>query len=280
MTSNISLPRGLLAAAIAALAIGASTDTLAANAITQQAWNGGAGVAPAIGLGDTITASKALPQSNMADNPLLSNSAWAHAGGSPWYSFQLTTTADLLIHLDPANPAVSFAPGLTLWTSGANNFDGGTGNLDEVASNGWNAPHSFNAFGQIGDPGTFWMSVDPVHGVLGNQLETLAYASTGPAHDASETGWGETITPGVHDVSVDDLYEHGIGGSAIGNSILLTVHGAQAGWYTLFIGGTNNALASQSYGLSVSAVPLPAPAGLMLGALGVLGAGLRKRKRA
>lgn len=267
--------RGALAAAIAALMLGVGSDALAADAVTLQNWNGGVGAAPAIGVGDTLTATKNLPKSNMADNPDLNYSAWAHAGGSPWYSFQLTTVADLVIRLDPTNPEANFNPGLTLWTSGATPFDGGTSNFDEVASNAWNAPHSFNAFGQIGDPGTFWMSGD-----LGTQLETLAYASTGPAHDASETGWGETIAPGVHDVSVSDLYEQGIGGSAVGNAILLTVHGAQAGWYTVFIGGTNHALASASYELSVSAVPLPAPFGMLCAALGAVGLGARRRARA
>ncbi|MBI4694449.1 MAG: hypothetical protein HY749_10550 [Gammaproteobacteria bacterium] len=147
-----------------------------------------------------------------------------------------------MIRLDAAVAGTNFNPGLTLRTSGASRFDGGTGNLDEIASNGCNAPHSFNAVGQIGDAGTAWQS-----GALGNQLETLAYAVTGPSHsDPDTTGWGETFGAGVHDVSVDDRYEHGIGGTANAgaNRLELTVTGAHAGWYTLFIGGTNQSLSA------------------------------------
>lgn len=280
MISSPPFCRGLLGIAVMTVLLGTGSAASADDAVTIQGWNGGAG--PELAKGETLVATKSLAQSGMADNPLLNYSAWAHAGGSPWFTFHLTEVADLKIRLDPTNTDVEFNPGLTLWTSGNNQFNGGTSNLDEVASNDWNAPHSFNAFGQVGDPGTFWMSVDPQLGTLGNHLQTLAYAITGESHDATETGWGESIVTGVHDLSIDNLFEAGISGTALAgaNWLALDVIQAQPGWYTLFIGGTNHAASSQSYNLSVAAVPLPAPALLMLSALAGLGVATRRRRDA
>lgn len=76
MNSTSLSTRGALAAAIATLVLGVGSDALAADAVTLQDWNGGgAGAAPAIGVGDTLTATKTLAKSSMADNPDLNDSA-------------------------------------------------------------------------------------------------------------------------------------------------------------------------------------------------------------
>lgn len=226
--------------------------------------------------GETISATQSLSKSNYSDNPNLLNSAWAHAGGTPWYTFQLLSTADVSIDLTAVTPGADFNPGITVWANGASVFDGGADNIEVGPNNGWTAPHSFNATGQIGDDGTLWMS-----GTNGNMLQTLVYAVTGPSHaNSADNGWGETILAGVNDISVDNTFEQGITGTASGNSIHLAFSQLQAGWYTAFIGGTNNALTSQNYMLSVTAAAVPEPSSwaLMLAGLGAAVAIRRQRK--
>lgn len=280
-----SFKRTAIQVLILGVMTGAASNAMATGAITLQSW-GVAGVAPELGLGETISVTKSISKSNWSGNPTLNYSAWAHAGGTPWYSFHLTEAANLKITLTAANPsaaaAANFNPALSLWTSGANEFDTGTSNFDEIASNGWNAPHSFNAVGQIGDNGTYWMSYDPnTDTVMGNQLETLAYANTGASY-TSGTGWDEQILSGVHDVSVTNTYESGIYGTAVlgSNSLELNVISAQAGWFTLFIGGNNNASSTQGYVLAVNAAPaVPVPAAAWLMGSGLIGlAGIARRR--
>jgi hypothetical protein len=272
--------RAALAAAV--LLACAAPAAQAADAITFQAWSNGAGDEPAIGMGDSLSVTKNLAKSNYSDNPSLLHSAWAHAGGSPWYTFQLTGVSDVTISLTPgAGASATFMPGMTVWASGASMFNGGTGlgnNGEEQANNGWNSPHSFNAVGQIGATGTLWAASG--HG--GNLLETLAYAVTGASHTSTgngETGWDENILTGFHDLS-SNTYVNGITGTANAGaqSLSMAFNDMQAGWYTVFIGGTNHASASSDYVLSVSAVPEPETYAMFLAGLSLLGLAVRRRK--
>ncbi len=274
----INLSRSLLFTALAGIGFAAHAD----DAIDFRDWDAG-GSAPVLSAGDTLTVSDhSVLRSNFGGNPALLDSAWAHAGGTPWWNFYLDGSADVTITVSQADATLAFAPGITVWTSGAEQFNGGTSNHSEVSSAGFNAPHSFNAVGQIGDFGTYWMS-DPG---MGNMVETLAYGYTGASRDASETGWGETIVQGVNDVSITDLYEQGISGSwgtdANGLSfVTLTFSGMQEGWYTLFVGGTDNDLVKNTlFDMTVSAAPVPEPEtwAMLLAGLGLLG--LRARRRA
>jgi PEP-CTERM motif len=257
-----------------AVALVWTQSALAAAAVNVHAWGTGP-TNPSLSIGGTITATHTLSKSNYGDNPSLMNSAWAHAGGTPWYAFQLTSLADVSIDLTPTNASAAFNPGLTLWATGNAIFNGGLESI-ETGNNGWGAPHSFNATGQIGDAGTLWGS-----GANGNLRQTLAYAVTGPAHtDASLNGWGEVINQGVNDISIDNTFEQGITGTAAGNSIHLNVNKMAAGWYVAFIGGTNNALTSANYQLSVSAAaPVPEPETWALGLAGLAVLGWARARR-
>jgi hypothetical protein len=227
--------------------------------------------------GQTISAThNGLSKNGYSDNPDLMNSAWAHAGGSPWYSFQVLTTTDVSLALTPKTAGANFNPGLTVWATGSSAFNGGSDNIEEGTNNGWGAPHSFNATGQVGDDGTLWMS-----GANGNVLQTLAYAVTGPAHtDAANNGWAEVINSGVNDVSIDNTFEQGVTGTATGNSIQLNFNQLKAGWYVAYFNGTNSALTNTAYNFSVTAAPaVPEPSTwlLMLAGLGVAAA-MRRRQ--
>ena len=271
----------LVGAAIAAAFAVAAPSASAANAVTFKPWGNGAGNAPSLGVNDVLSVTKTgVGSNNYSDNPALNNASWAHSGGSPWYTFFLTSAADVSINLVPtAGAGVSFNPGMTVWASGGSKFDGGTGNFDDVGENGWNSPHSFNMIGQIGAAGTLWST-----GSFGNQIETLAYAITNTELDGAGNGWGETIAAGVvKDVSTSNTFERGVTGSATGNSIRMDFSAMQSGWYTIFFGGTNGDYTATSYDLRVSAnaiaaVPEPGSWALMIGGLGLVGALARRRK--
>lgn len=261
----------------------ASSFSLAENGVALQNWRGGAGAFPSLSPGERVEAVGGMPGSNYAGNPRLENSAWAHLGDT-WWRFHLTAATDVVVHLAPVDPGAAFKPGLTVWASGDTSFDGGASDPDEVAVNGWDTPHSFNAVGQVADDekGTWWMGGFPHCGESGDQpcsnmKETLAYAMSGPQRLATEgTGWNEDILWGVHDVSVSDTYEKGISGNVGGNWARLVFHDMQPGWYVIFAGGTEHGLPVTDMRLSVTAVPEPQSFAMLLAGLGLLGAMSRR----
>lgn len=260
-----------VAAALAGLCLSAvAAPAFAANAIIAQAFDGNATALSAPGTSLVATGGSASPNS-YTDNAFLKNSAWAHTGA--WWNFELTFTTDVKVKVVADTPA-DFAPGFTVWASGNDEFTGGTTNPTEESAVGINAPHSFNATGDIGDHGTLWMS-----GSLGNLQQTLGNAIAGPnSYGSSETGWGEVMTPGAHDLSLTDDFESGVSGSVGQGTAELVFNSLQPGWYTIFVGGTDGSLGGSPFTLSVSAVPVPA-AVYLFGSAVVGLAGLRRRRR-
>ena len=278
MQSSKVFQRSAIATALTAMvAVFAAADAVAAGAVTFQSWNGVVGDA-SIGAGDTLTAFKDLPKSNYSDNPSLNFSAWAHAGGSPWWTFQLTEAVDTTIRLEATTSGAAYKPAMTVWASGNEKFDGGESAVTtEVANNGWDTPHSFNAVGELGSFGTYWMSGDGVT-TYSNMKQTLAYGVTGPSHD-SGTGWGESILQGVHDVSVDNTYESGVAGSTGSNWLEISFTNLQPGWYVIFAGGSDHSLSTQNMTLSVNTAPVPEPETWAMLAAGLVGMAFMRRKQ-
>ncbi|SFW16164.1 FxDxF family PEP-CTERM protein [Nitrosovibrio sp. Nv17] len=268
----------LRTALASALVIAFSPAALADNAIDFRDWDGGVGSTPTLAAGSALNATRDLPKSNYSANPQLAGSAWAHAGGSPWWTFQLTSAADVTVHLAPSAAEAAFKPAFTVWTSGDAKFDGGESAVDhEIATNGWDSPHSFNAVGQLGDFGTYWMSHDPDTGtVYGNMKETLGYANAGAAQAVG--GWGESVQHGAFDVSITNDYESGVTGAVGSNWAQLSFTNLQPGWYVVFAGGADHALATTGMNLTVSAVPEPESYAMLLAGLGLLGAMSRRRR--
>ena len=267
------MKRQFTAAAMAAAALlAASSGALAADAVGITTLT----TTPGLSAGQSVSAAASLVKSGYSSNSALAFSAWAHAGS--WYTFQLATDANVSIDLQTTN-GVNFAPGLTLWASGSNAFDGGVEGTQTSDVSGWGDPHSFNATGQVanGDFGTNWMST----AAGSNMLQTLAYAVSGPSFTADQTGWGETITNGAHDVSINNTFESGITGSVTATGLHLDVNALKTGWYTVYIGGTNHAGVGGNVSLAISALaPVPEPGtwALMLG--GVAALSLRRRQKA
>ncbi|SEN57784.1 PEP-CTERM motif-containing protein [Nitrosomonas marina] len=247
-----------------------STGVEAADAVGPKPWT----TANSLNSGSTsITASEAASKNSYTTNPALNNSAWAHTGD--WFTFQnLLDGADVSVTV---NGDADFVPGLSVWATGASEFDGGTENfLSETSTAGFGTPHSFNVTGAMGDAGTLWMA----DGQGGNVLETLGYAVANPGVNyTSGTGWGETIQSGAHDVSLTNAFEAGISGSTGAHSATLEFNDLAAGWYTVYVGGTDGTTAGGGYDLVVSAVPEAETWAMLLAGLGLIGWRLRNQPR-
>ncbi|MBX3616175.1 FxDxF family PEP-CTERM protein [Nitrosomonas sp.] len=245
-----------------------SSNVYAADAVAPKPWTGGDNI---VGPGETISVDESALKSAYSDNPSLNYSAWAHTGD--WFVFQNTGLGDVTVTV---NGSSGFVPGVTVWATGANPFDGGTeGFGSEISLAGFGTPHSFNATGAMGDDGTLWMA----NGQGGNVLETLGYAVSGPSH-TTDTGWGESILNGAHDVSLTNTFENGIGGSVGAHTASLAFNDLAPGWYTVYVGGTDHTSAGGAYTLTVSAVPEAETWAMLLAGLGLVGWRMRKHHKA
>ena len=250
------------------VAAGSAREARAAGAIGISTWDGGASEAQVDSVGASASASgQAGLASSMAGNPLLAGSAWAHTGA--WWSVHLGAVPSVQIQVQATDPA-EFAPGLSVWAIGDAAFDGGTTSFGgEIATSGFGTPHSFNAEGPLGDAGTLWMQ----DGQGGNAKELLGYAISGPSF-LGDTGWGESIEHGAHDVSATDDYVASVSGAVADGLAELDLHGVTSGWYLIYVGGTDHARSGGLFDLRVTAVPEPSTALLV-----VLGLGLVARRR-
>lgn len=260
------------AAQVSVIAVAAlfGANAYAVNAVIPQSWT----TTNHLDTGSsTITASGAgLAPHGMTTNPALNNSAWGHAGR--WYTF--------MNHFDGGDVNVTvngdsnLVPGLAVWATGSAEFDGGTeGFGGETSTAFFGTPHSFNVSGAMGDAGTLWMA----NGQGGNVIENLGYAVSNPSVNfTSGTGWGETIQAGVHDVSLSNTFEAGVTGSTSAHSATLAFNDLAAGWYTVYVGGTNAATAGGGYDLVVSAVPEAETWAMLLAGLGLIGLAFEKNQ--
>ena len=204
-----------------------------------------------------------------ANAPISSNSAQGLSGA--WYTFYVEHPLDLSVEVQTLSG--TFSPGITVWASGNDEFDGGNPGFEEYSPlAGQTTPFAFNATGVTGAAGTQWMS----EGFGGNLKETLAYAQSGPT--ATTTAWGELILHGVNDVSTTDTYEGGISGSVGSGFASLEFSDMQPGWYAAFVGGSNPASTAGWYSFTVSAVPEMETWLMMLAGMGILGWHLKKQQ--
>jgi hypothetical protein len=263
------------ASLIAVVALFGTNVAEAANAVTQRAWSGN----NYLDIGSTAITGAGAPNNKRGytDNAALNYSAWAHAGH--WFSFE-NKLDDWDVSITVTGNG-AYVPGLTVWATGATQFDGGTSGFGgEIGATGTGTPHSFNATGAMGDSGTKWMA----SGLGGNALETLGYAVANPNVNYGPsagvpTNWGETIQFGAHDISLTNIFESGVSGSAGGQAVTLDFNDLAAGWYTLFIGGTDSNSNNGGYDLVVSAVPEAETWAMLLVGLGLIGWRLRSQPR-
>jgi hypothetical protein len=245
-----------------AVAIGFSclpaAEAPAEGAVSFQAWDGGA-VDQEVELGETATAAGSAAAAAMAGNPDLWGSAWAHVGR--WWSVQLPDAPETRLRVEAAEPA-TFAPGLSVWAIGTEGpFDGGTtGFAGETSNPLVGTPHSFNAFGALGDPGTLWMAEG--HG--GNAKELIGYAISGPSY-LGATGWGESIVAGAHDKRLSSDFATGVSGLVGAGVVELVLEGISSGWFAIYVGGTDPGppeapFPAGAFTLTVTSVPEPGSA--------------------
>jgi hypothetical protein len=108
-------------------------------------------------------------------------------------------------------------------------------------------------------------------------LETIGYVNSGSVTGA--TAWDNNATSGNSAIMAagDVFVGTGSYSSVAGESATLSLDNLDAGWYTLFISGTDGSLTGSPMSLSVSQVPVPAAAYLFGTALiGLFASGRRK----
>jgi hypothetical protein len=260
---------GLLWIAFALAVSAPAHDARAAGAIGFTSWDGAVAEPLLAAEGDAAVAS-GVPglASSMAGNPGLNGSAWAHTGD--WWSFRVGDVPAVRIRVEAAD-ASELAPGVSVWASGAAAFDGGTNSFgSETSTAGFGTPHSFNAFGALGDAGTLWMQ----DGQGGNAKELLGYAIAGPSF-LDATGWGEAIETGAHDRRTSDDYASAVSGSIGAGFVELLLEDVAPGWYFLYVGGTQHGLAGGAYTLRARAVPEPGTSLLVAAGVALLVGGRR-----
>ena len=243
-------------------------------------------------LGTTITATS-FNSSNVGftGNPALTNNAWGMQGA--FTNFYLPTSA-LTVTIDARSSVLNY-PAFSIFRSDGP-FAGETVAVDtplEVTGQ----IHNFNSVGQAALPsdpssiGIRW-AVGP-----NGLVETLGYASSSANNYTN--GYGGAVNSGAHDISTDNLYETGVTGSigTVGNPAFATskrfadliLNDLQAGWYSLFVGGSDISAAgaaitvkvtasAQASSYNPTAVPVPAAAWLFGSALaGLIGLGRKKQ---
>lgn len=209
----------------------------------------------------------------------LNDSAWGHA--VTWFSFDVTA-ANQTVTITDSVLSGTRALAFSVWSSNGA-FNGGTTSPGELSLS-TNAPHSFNAVGQLGANGTVWASdSSAVAGGGGNLLKTLAYVNGGSSYASGD--WGEAINSGVNRVDPSNTYFTSLAGSTAAGSAgfsQLVFQNLATGWYTVAIGGADNTLlgtATQQLSVSsVSAVPLPGAVYLFGTALAGLVASARRKQ--
>lgn len=190
-------------------------------------------------------------------NPALTNDAWGMQGS--WLSFQVPSPATTVITL---TSATTNAPGFTVYRTNGSFTGKGTG-VDKF-TNG--AIHDFNQVAQAGTAGIVWATDASVTTSLpGNTtangiVETLGYVNASGIDYTN--AYGASVKSGAYDLSVDNLYENGVYGS-VGSGVgttgglkyaTLTLKNLAAGYYTIFLGGTNTNGTNTPIDVMVSAI--------------------------
>ena len=268
--------------AVATLTL-ASTGAFAANAIGVAAddtnyWATSNHLGMGAAVGGTISATNIMESVNgFAGNAALGNASWGHAGA--WLTFMTHDVLDTSITVSADN-AGNISPGFTIWRTDGQ-FDGGTGGTGEapnVLSGPQQTPHSFNQIGAAADNGTIWMTDDSIGGnTAAGILETVAYVNSGS--ETGATAWDDNAGTGNSAILGAGSIMSGTGSfsSVAGNSATLDLDNLAAGWYAIFISGTDGALTGSPMTLTVSQVPVPAAVYLFGTALaGLFASGRRK----
>lgn len=218
-------------------------------------------------------------------NPALTNDAWGMQGA--FTNFYLDSSAST-VTVDTRSSAKNF-PAFSIFRTNVAYAGTTVGDDGDAAVTG--QIHKFNSVGQAGDDGIIWATGPD--GIV----ETLGYISSSSKNYVNS--FGGVINSGVHDVSIDNLFETGVSGviGTTGNPdfatskrfATLTLNDLQAGWYALFVGGSDilgtggdislkvTASALASTYVPPSAVPVPGAVWLFGSALvGFLGVARKK----